>query len=410
MSDYDAVVVGGSLAGCTAAALLARQGARVALLERAKDADHYKVCCTHYVQAGAVPVLERLGVDVPAVRSVGSFHTRYGWVRPQANGSPIPEAFDARRRDLDPAVRRIAIATDGVDYRAGTAATGLLRDAAGRPSGVATPHGEVRARVVVAADGRGSGVARMAGVRGRVRPNARFAYYAYFAGLPEEQRRVRMWFEDPDVAYTFPAADGQVLIAAMPHKDRLPEFKADVDRAMADFFSRLDDAPDLGAAERVGKWIGRMDMTNVRRPAAVPGLAFVGDAAQASDPLWGVGCGFALMSGAMLADALGPALASGGDVDAALERYRRDHRRALAGHHFLMCDYATGRGLLPFEKLLYRGAVRDARVARALNRLGSRREPVHKSLTAGVVARAVVANLRSTGSSARMTANAPGDG
>ena len=34
--DYDAVIVGASVAGCTVAALLGRQGARVALLELAE--------------------------------------------------------------------------------------------------------------------------------------------------------------------------------------------------------------------------------------------------------------------------------------------------------------------------------------------------------------------------------------
>ncbi len=33
--DHDVVIVGGSLAGCAAATLLAREGARVALIERA---------------------------------------------------------------------------------------------------------------------------------------------------------------------------------------------------------------------------------------------------------------------------------------------------------------------------------------------------------------------------------------
>ena len=390
---FDAVVVGGSIAGCTAATLLARHGAKVAVLERAAGLDHHKVCCTHYIQAGAVPVLERLGVDVRGVHSVGQIHNRYGWVRPEDNGVPIPRAFDARRRDLDPAIRRTALETEGVDYRAGTAVTGLVRDDAGRPAGVLTRDGAIRARVVVAADGRGSGIARHAGVRGRVKPNVRFAYYAYFDGIPAEQRVARMWLEDPDVGYTFPAADGQVLVAAMPHKRRLPEYKADPDGFMADYFARLDGGPDLRAARRVGKWIGRLDMTNVRRPAAVPGVAFVGDAAQASDPLWGVGCGFALMSGEMLADAVGPVLASGGDVDAALERYRKRHRSVLGSHHFMMADYSSGRDLLPLEKLLYRAAVRDEVVARGMNRFGSRAEPAHKSLTPGLIGRAVLANL-----------------
>jgi flavin-dependent dehydrogenase len=36
-AEYDVVVVGASIAGCTAATLLGRAGARVALLERRPD-------------------------------------------------------------------------------------------------------------------------------------------------------------------------------------------------------------------------------------------------------------------------------------------------------------------------------------------------------------------------------------
>ena len=52
--------------------------------------------------------------------------------------------------------------------------------------------------------------------------------------------------------------------------------------------------------------LGKLDLPNVIRPAARPGVAFVGDAALASDPLWGVGCGWAFQS-ARVARATRPA-------------------------------------------------------------------------------------------------------
>jgi len=77
-----------------------------------------------------------------------------------------------------------------------------------------------------------------------------------------------------------------------------------------------------------------------RRGSEAAGLS-----AQASNPLWGVGCGFALQSAEWLADAVGPALAEGADVGRALARYARRHRSFLLGHHLLMSDFATGRPL-----------------------------------------------------------------
>jgi flavin-dependent dehydrogenase len=46
--DYDATIVGASLAGCTAAILLARAGARVALVEQRPDAAAFKRICSHF--------------------------------------------------------------------------------------------------------------------------------------------------------------------------------------------------------------------------------------------------------------------------------------------------------------------------------------------------------------------------
>ncbi len=61
MDEYDAIVVGGSIAGCTVATFLGRQGARVALLERSPKEDAYKVICTHAILPCAT--LSRFGLQ-----------------------------------------------------------------------------------------------------------------------------------------------------------------------------------------------------------------------------------------------------------------------------------------------------------------------------------------------------------
>ena len=60
--DYDVAIVGASVAGCTAARLLAQRGARVALIEQRPGLDAYKTVCTHYIQSSATPTIERLGL------------------------------------------------------------------------------------------------------------------------------------------------------------------------------------------------------------------------------------------------------------------------------------------------------------------------------------------------------------
>ena len=66
-AEYDVAIVGASIAGCAAAALYGRRGARVALIERNADPLAYKSVCTTFIQASATPVLERLGM-VPSGR------------------------------------------------------------------------------------------------------------------------------------------------------------------------------------------------------------------------------------------------------------------------------------------------------------------------------------------------------
>jgi menaquinone-9 beta-reductase len=93
------------------------------------------------------------------------------------------------------------------------------------------------------------------------------------------------------------------------------------------------------------------------------------------DPLWGVGCGFALQGATWLVDAVGPALADGGSasaVDRAASKYARQHRRRLGLHQKMLIDASSGRDFNPVERLIYAGAARDPRVADRMWAYGTR--------------------------------------
>jgi flavin-dependent dehydrogenase len=379
MDSYDAVVVGASTAGCTAARFLAFAGARVALIEKRPDLDAYKTVCTHYIQPSATPTIQHLGLaplieERGAIRNSVDVWTPYGgWIRP-------PREFDwgynITRRTLDPILRKLAADTPGVDFMPGQTVVALRGN--GRVSGVeledtSRERRSLDARLVIAADGRDSTMAQLAGVPGRVRPHNRFFYWAYWRGVEPATDRSRMWFMEPDCGYTFPNEEGLTLVLAGPHVERLPEFKADLEGAYMRFIAALPDAPDLSGATRESKMIGKLKLPNVSRPAAARGMAFVGDAALASDPLWGIGCGWAFQSAEWLAESVGPALSSGGDLDAGLERYRKVHRRRLGPHHFLIADLASARPANPFERAMYRAAARDPKVYAAFEGVGTRR-------------------------------------
>lgn len=139
--------------------------------------------------------------------------------------------------------------------------------------------------------------------------------------------------------------------------------------------------------------IGKIDMTNRVRTPQEPGLALVGDAALATDPLFGVGCGWAFQSGEWLADSVSPALAGREPLADGLERYLKLHRHQLRGHTFLIHDYATGRRLSPPEKLLFSAAARDPKVATWFDQLGTRRSSPGRVM-AKAIPRAVYVNAR----------------
>lgn len=377
---FDVVIVGASIAGCTAARLFALAGARVALVERRPDPAAYKVLCTHAIFSSASPTIERLGLaalleERGAVRTYPEAWTPHGgWIRFPTDG---PHGYDVTRATLDPMLRELAAATPGVDLLLGQTAVALLSED-GRIVGVEVENRNgdarsLRAGLVVGADGRDSAVARLAQMPGRVRPNNRFFYFAYWRGIRPRTAHPRVWFLDPEGAAAFPNEDDLTVVVATPHRSRLAEFRADPEASYRRMVTGLPGGPDLADAERASKLIGALNAPNVMRPAARPGVALIGDAALASDPVFGVGCGWAFQSAEWLVDNTAAALMEDRDLDRALDRYRRTFRRRLGLHHLLITDFASGRKLRPNERMAFRAAAGDPVLARALDEVVSRR-------------------------------------
>jgi 2-polyprenyl-6-methoxyphenol hydroxylase-like FAD-dependent oxidoreductase len=230
-NSYDVIIVGGSIGGCTAAILYARQGLRVALLEHHKDPNAYKKVCTHYIQPEAVPTIQRLGLaeEIEAaggIRNGGQAWTRWGWLGAGARKDNKSYGYSIRREVLDPLLRRHAAETPGVDFRPGTTLRELVyedkRIVGVRAEGPDRQQLELRAQLVVGADGRNSRTAELAGIPARLYPNQRFMYFAYFKNLTlATGLRNQVWYLEPEVAYALPSDNGLTLLAcALPKADR----------------------------------------------------------------------------------------------------------------------------------------------------------------------------------------------
>ncbi len=414
--NFDLVVVGASLAGCTCAILAAREGLKVALVERHADPGAHKALCTHFIQPSATPVLRRLGLDVQIEAAGGlrnhlEIHTPYGWVgdhlgtdhRPDhsTGGLAAGHGYNIRRASLDPMIRRMAAQTPGVTLMLGRSASGLVEDGSrivgvrmGDPSRSDAGGECLTAPLVVAADGRLSTLADLAGVPTKTAPTTRFGVICAFRGVRLKRGTTsQMWLSGPNVAYVFPNEDGVTVVAWMGPKEDLEGCRDRPIDALLEHLRRQPDAPELQGATALSPPLVLKDHANRWRPPVHRGMALVGDAQQSLDYLWGVGCGWAFQTSAWLVDALVPTLREGRDPAPALAKYERQCKKGLRGHRFLINDFSGRRNFNPIERLMFSAATKDVAMARHLNRFGARIDPPSRFLAPGALVRAAWVNL-----------------
>ncbi|ASW03369.1 NAD(P)/FAD-dependent oxidoreductase [Paraburkholderia aromaticivorans] len=402
---FDVVIIGAGLAGCTAARLFGLQDLRVALVEHHADVDAFKQLCTHFIQASATATLRHLGLaplieDAGGLRNGVDIWTRYGWTGDLApldeNGEPV-FGYNIQRRTLDPILRRLTTNTPGVTSLLGCGVRALVKQD-GVVSGVdlgGDRTGVVSAPLIVAADGRSSPLATLAGIKPASSENCRFGAIRAYRGVALRRGNCsQMWLRGPEVGYVFPNDHGITVIAYMATKDKLDGFRANPGEALERSMAGFPDAPDLTSAEPLGNALLVKDYPNLWRRPAVGNIAFVGDALMSIDPLWGVGCGFAFQTAEWLVDALTPALRQERAIAPALHSYAKRVSRELNGHRSLIVDFARRRGLNAIERLNFSAAAKDAAAARHLHAFGARLIGPAKFLSPGALLRAAWVDLR----------------
>lgn len=322
--SFDVIVVGARCAGAPLATMLARAGLRVCVVD--KDRFPSDTLSTHGIQPVGVQALGRLGVlerllklAPPMLRGKMIFDTDVALIDDVVGvtGAPV---LSVRRIVLDEILVEAA-AEAGAQVRIGTAVTGLVTDR-GRVAGVATAEGELRAPLVVGADGTRSTIARLVGAQEyHQTTNGRVFMWAYYAADPTKGE---MWIgKIGDHAYlAMPTDSGLTLVAACPSIDRRDEVRADRTavyeagiRGWPEMHDRLSGAPREGAIHTMAR------MEGFFRPSAGPGWALVGDAGHFKDPTPGQGIADALRQSERLASVIESGLGGGGDLDAELRSW-----------------------------------------------------------------------------------------
>jgi 2-polyprenyl-6-methoxyphenol hydroxylase-like FAD-dependent oxidoreductase len=371
-AEFDVAVVGARCAGAPLAALLARDGLDVTLVEQATFPRD--TLSTHVYETDGIEFLERLGVvgrlletGAPFINRadarVEDFRVTIDWpLRPGDRGG----VMSVRRFLLDPIL--VEAARDaGVQVRMPAKVTGLVREA-GRVAGVRVSEGgreqELRARLVVGADGRNSTVAGFAGSRKyNVTPNRRAFYWSFFEGADFGAEPTFVFHRWSDRAVlACPADSGLYQVLVSPELTELDNLRSNLEEHYMDYVRSCAPAADaVAGARRIGKIFGIVRWLGFFREASGPGWVLVGDAGHFKDPTPGRGIADAFRQ----VDAVAPAIVAGLDgsgdgIDQAMSRWGRWRDEEFASHYWFATDLGDS-GDLPlvvpelFRRLHARG-------------------------------------------------------
>lgn len=362
-SPPDAVVIGGGVAGAASACALAAAGLRTTLFEaRADDPARRIKCCGHCLHGRAVRPLARLGLletvlgvahgrtrtlrlEHPPgeVLSIGSGHgavvthdssTELADEAPHGagdgTGDRTGEGFIVRRDELDPALRRAAIAR-GVRVIAAVARycadDGSVRwTAAGDRTG---DERGTRPAIVVGADGISSRVARDAGL---VETRGQGRRYGVAFDIPRSTTGAESLCGEGEIRMIVAPRGylGLVRERNVVHAGMLLDAGVVAREALASFVARDPSLAPLVADPAMLLHAGGAGPIPFRvRRAARGNLVLVGDAAGYVEPFTGEGMTWALESAAALADALDDARDNARDAPRA-DAHRRWTEESIA--------------------------------------------------------------------------------
>jgi flavin-dependent dehydrogenase len=374
----DAVVVGARCAGSATAIALARAGKRVVALERA--AFPSDTLSTHLLFAGGVAELDAIGA-LERVEALGAPRMPFALMSGAglsvtARYTPVG-AIDyglcVRRTGLDAALVETARAA-GADVRERARVTELVWDG-DRVAGVRYEDAdgqlrELRAPLVVGADGRRSTVARLAGASlpYRANPNGRACYFAYFEDAHPGWRDVAaQWREDRELGTAFPCDGGRVLVLLMPPLERVEEFGADLAGAYERTIDRMPGLRErLEGCARATKVRSATDLPSYFRRSSGRGWALPGDAGHFKDPVTAQGIRDAVRFGRLLGEAAAPVLGDPATLDRALAAWEARRERECLETYQWTNQLARAEAMSPLEIELYRSAAADPDRAREM--------------------------------------------
>jgi flavin-dependent dehydrogenase len=326
--ETEAVVVGAGPSGAVTALHLARLGHHVVLVDRARF-PRDKACGEGLMPPG-VAVLRSLGlyesVLATGARPLDGVTYQLPGAYPRVTvpfpappqGGP-PHGLGVRRTTFDAlivdAVRRESRAT----VREAERVTGLIRGASGGVSGVMTTAGEIRGRIVIAADGLHSPIRAWMGLGVPPRARMRYGLAGHWRLRTSDRSDITVTLAGSHEWYEAPVGPDLLLVSILTHRSRPPmtarHYEAAARRAV----------PAIRDAELVSGPLGAAYFHQRVRAVAGGGVFLVGDASGYDDPTTGDGIAIGMLLAARAAEHSGDFLGGRTSMEGAAGRYARDH-------------------------------------------------------------------------------------
>ncbi len=363
-NSYDIITVGGGLGGSTLAKVMAEAGARVLVIER--ETQFRDRVRGEYIEQWGLAEARKLGLyemfcatghEIPSIDNyIGpNLFGRRDCMATTAHNCPTLGIYH-------PALQEMLIdvaAKAGAEVRRGTSVRAIKPGA--RPSVIveqAGRSGELSARIVVGADGRGSTMRQWGGFEVKRELDRLYIAGLLFDPMPAPQETSVAVFNPfiGQIAFLFPQGGERVRAYVVYQADAPWRLQGDgevsrfIDEAVrtgapAEFYADAKPAGPLASFITADHWVDHPYRD---------GIALIGDAAASSDPTWGQGLSLTMRDVRVMRDCL----LADTNWDAACHAYADGH-----DYHFGVIH--TAENWLR-EMWLDRGAEADARRARAL--------------------------------------------